>query len=196
MLIGASGTIGTAVKKALSAANDVIAVNHTSGDFTVDLGNPDSIKSLFGAVGAVDAIVCTAGLCNFAPLSQLSTEDYDLALNNKLMGQINLLRFGLASLNPGGSVTLTSGTASREPMLGTSVISMATAALESFVKAAALELDTLRLNVVVPSLVKESAAAMGWPTDGALSAENTAKAYVSAVNGSMHGESLLTAAYA
>jgi len=54
-------------------------------------------------------------------------------------------------------------------MPDTSAISMACAAIEAFVKAAALELQDIRLNVVSPIFVKESMAQMGLPTEGGLS---------------------------
>lgn len=191
LLIGASGTIGTAVNTALSNAHQVISANFSDGDYQVDLGKPESIQALFKAVGPVDAIISTAGLANFAPLDALSDTDYNLALENKLMGQINLIRYGQAALNSGGSITLTSGILSREPMPGSAVISMANGALESFVKAAALDITEHRVNVVAPRFVKETMAMMGMDTAGGLSAADTAQAYVQAVNGSMRGETII-----
>jgi len=190
LLIGASGTIGQAVAKALGAEHEVIAANYSGTGFTVDIGNQASIRALLEQVGKVDAIVSTAGLANFAPLNQLTDGDYELALNNKLMGQISLMRLGKEYLNEGGSVTLTSGVLAREPMPGSSVISMANGALESYVKASALELEDIRFNVVAPVFVKETMAMMGMDTDGGLSADDTAKAYVTAVTGAMHGQTL------
>ena len=64
-------------------------------------------------------------------------------------------------INDGGSITLTSGVLSREPMRGSVVVSMVNGALESFVKAAALEVDAFRINVVSPIFVKETMAMMG-----------------------------------
>ncbi|WP_286267137.1 short chain dehydrogenase [Thalassotalea atypica] len=190
LLIGASGTIGQAVAKALSNEHQVIAANYSGGDVNVDLGNKTSIQAMLDNVGKVDAIVSTAGLANFAPLAELSDADYELALANKLMGQVNLLRLGQNYLNDNGSVTFTSGILSREPMQGSAVIAMANGALESYVKAAALELDNVRINTVSPIFVKETMAMMGMDTEGGLSADDTAKAYVAAVTGSMTGETL------
>lgn len=190
LLVGASGTIGKAVEKALSAEHDVITANYSNGDVQVDLGDSVSIKQMFNSVGTVDAIISTAGLANFAPLNELDDQDYELALNNKLMGQINLIRLGKSSLKPWGSITLTSGILSRDPMPGSAVISMANGALESYVRAAAMELDNLRINVVAPAFVKETLIMMGMDPEGGLSAEDTAKAYVAAVTGDMHGKTL------
>lgn len=190
LLVGASGTIGKAVEKALSEDHSIITANYSGGDVQVDLGSPASIQAMFAKVGAVDAIISTAGVANFGAFEELTEADYALALQNKLMGQINLIRFGLASINTGGSITLTSGILSREPIPGSTVISMANGALESYVKAAVLELSSTRLNVVAPVFVKETMAMMGMDTDGGLSAADTAKAYVSAVTGNMTGQTL------
>lgn len=76
-------------------------------------------------------------------------------------------------------------------MIGSTAVSMVNGALESFVKAAALEIDSFRLNVVSPIFVKETMAMMGMDTEGGLSADDTAKAYVAAVTGSMHGATLI-----
>lgn len=190
LLIGASGTIGQAVAKALTNEHEVVAANYSGGDVNVDIGDKASIEAMFEKVGKVDAIVSTAGLASFAALNELTDADYQLALNNKLMGQINLMRLGQNYLNDNGSVTITSGVLAQEPMQGSSVISMANGALESFVKAASLELAHIRINAVSPIFVKETMAMMGMDTEGGLSAEDTAKAYVAAVTGSMSGETL------
>lgn len=190
LLIGASGTIGAAVETALKPEHTVISASFSGGDVQVDLGNTESINAMFNSVGKVDAVISTAGLASFATLNELTEADYQLALQNKLMGQINLIRIGQQFINTGGSVTLTSGVLSREPMHGSSVISMANGALESFVKAAALELDTLRVNVVAPIFVKETMAMMGMDTTSGLSAADTANAYVAAVTGDMSGKTL------
>jgi len=190
LLIGASGTIGKAVENALSKDHTIITANYTGGDVQVDLGNPESIQTMFANVGVVDAIISAAGLANFGAFRELTDADYELALQNKLMGQINLVRFGMASVNAGGSITLTSGILSRKPMPGSATISMVNGALESYAKAAALELDSLRLNVVAPVFVKETMAMMGMDTEAGLSAADTAKAYVSAVTGDMSGKTL------
>jgi len=190
LLVGASGTIGKAVEQALSEDHTVIGANYSGGEVQVDLGSPESIQAMFATVGPVDAVISTAGLANFGALNEFKDADYELALQNKLMGQINLFRLGKDSVNIGGSITLTSGVLSREPMQGSAIISMANGALESYAKAAALELDSLRLNIVAPAFVKETMAMMGMDTEGGLSAADTAKAYVSAVTGEMNGETL------
>ena len=190
LVIGATGTIGKAVADRLSNQHEVIAAGYRDGDVTVDLGNADSIKIMFEKTGPVDAVISTAGLANFGPLSEQSDADYTLALNNKLMGQVNLIRIGRDFVNNHGSITLTSGILSRQPMPGSASISMANGALESYVKAAALELENIRVNVVAPAFVKETMEMMGMDSTYGVSAVDTSIAYDVAVNGDMHGETL------
>lgn len=190
LLVGASGTIGKAISDSLSDNHHIISANFSDGDVKVDLGSPKSINEMFANVREVDAVISAAGLANFAPLDKLTDSDYELALGNKLMGQVNLVREGHSYIKQGGSITLTSGILSRYPMPGSASISMANGALESYTKAAALELDRYRLNVVAPAFVKETMAIMGMDTTSGISAADTAKAYVAAVTGTMHGETL------
>ncbi|HDY8071834.1 TPA: short chain dehydrogenase [Vibrio vulnificus] len=189
LIIGATGTIGQAVTEKL-ANHELILAGFDSGDVQVDLGDKASIQHMFETVGKIDAIVSTAGVANFGPLAMQSDDDYALALNNKLMGQVNLVRVGKDYVNQGGSITLTSGILSRHPMAGSASVSMVNGALESFVKAAALELERLRVNVVAPAFVKETMAKMGMDSTHGISASDTAKTYVAAVEGDMTGKTL------
>lgn len=189
LLIGSSGTIGSAVSALLGQhGHTVIGANYAEGDYQVDLSDKASIAALFQQVGKVDAIVSTAGLSRFGSLSALSDDDFALGLANKLMGQINLVREGLAYLNDGASITLTSGALAQTPMPGSAAISPVNAAIEGFVRAAALELPRgLRINAASPVFVTETAAAMGMDTRHTLSAATTAKTYLASVNGAMNG---------
>lgn len=189
LLIGSSGTIGSAVSALLGQhGHTVIGANYAEGDYQVDLSDKASIAALFQQVGKVDAIVSTAGLSRFGSLSALSDDDFALGLANKLMGQINLVREGLAYLNDGASITLTSGALAHTPMPGSAAISPVNAAVEGFVRAAALELPRgLRINAASPVFVTETAAAMGMATSHTLSAATTAKTYLASVNGGMSG---------
>lgn len=188
LVVGATGTIGKAVADALAENHTVIRAGYNDGDVRVDLGSKASIEAMYNSIGQVDAVVSTAGLAGFAPFSELDDAAYDLALQNKLMGQINLVRIGQAYISDGGSFTLTAGILSRNPMAGSVVISLANGALESFSKAAALELGRgLRVNTVSPVFVKETMEMMGMDSSSGLSAADTAKAYLAAVEGDLTG---------
>jgi NAD(P)-dependent dehydrogenase (short-subunit alcohol dehydrogenase family) len=139
----------------------------------------------------VDAIISAAGQAVFKPLAELSDADFDFSLRNKLMGQVNVVRFGLAALADNGSVTLTSGILAQDPQPGTTAISLVNAGLEGFARGAALEAPRgIRVNVVSPPWVAETLEAMGRPTTGGLPAAVVARAYVDSVEGKMTGQVL------
>ena len=94
IVIGATGTIGSAIVAALSARHDVVAVGNKSGAIRVDLASPGSIAQMFQAAGKFDALVSAAGRAAFASLDDLTDADFQLGLANKLMGQVNLVRIG------------------------------------------------------------------------------------------------------
>ena len=191
LVIGATGTIGAAVAQALEARHEVLRASHTRSALKVDLADPESIRRLYAKVGRMDAVVSVAGQAAFRPLLALSDADFTLGLNNKLMGQVNLGRFGVEVLAEGGSFTLTTGILSRQPMPGGAAISMVNAGLEGFVRAAALDLPLgLRINAVAPGWVRETLVAMKMDPIPGVPAALVAQTYVKAVEGSMTGQIL------
>jgi NAD(P)-dependent dehydrogenase (short-subunit alcohol dehydrogenase family) len=192
LLVGATGTIGQAVVAALGGRHEVIPASRNKAHEKVDVSDPDSIRALLKRVGRVDAIVSAAGLAAFKPLGELADADFAFSIGNKLMGQVNLTRFGLASLADNGSMTLTSGSLSRHPTPGSAAISLVNAGLEGFTRAAALEAPRgIRVNVVSPPWVTETLQAMGRPpVPGALPAVVVARSYVESVEGKITGQVL------
>jgi NAD(P)-dependent dehydrogenase (short-subunit alcohol dehydrogenase family) len=188
IVVGATGTIGKSVAKLLMAEHSVVKVAFKSGDFRVDITRKESVEQLFREVGPFDALVCAAGVARFAPLNELSDQDFQLGLNSKLMGQVNLVRVALNHIADNGSITLTSGVLSQQPMPGSSSISMINAGIEGFVRAAALEMPRgIRINAVSPPWVKETLAALGMDTSIGMPAERVAQAYRSSITGARSG---------
>ena len=73
------------------------------------------------------------------------------------MGQINLVLIGQHYINPKGSFTLISGALSNDPQRQFANASAANAAVEGFVRAAAIELDNgIRINAVSPTVIERS----------------------------------------
>jgi NAD(P)-dependent dehydrogenase (short-subunit alcohol dehydrogenase family) len=188
LLIGATGTIGRAVAAALSKHNLILA-SHTKAPEKVDLTDPSSIQALLKRVGSVDAIISTAGSGAWKPLAELTDEDFASSLKNKLMGQVNVARYGFASLTDGGSITLTSGVLAQKPMVNGAAISLVNSGLEGFARAAALEAPRgIRVNVVSPPWVSETLEAMGQDPNYGLRAAVVARSYVESVEGPANGE--------
>ena len=157
LLIGANGTVGSAVKAELAPRHEVISIGRTRGDFQVDISDSASIRSLFEQTGQFDALICAAGSVNFVPLGDMSASDFELGLRDKLMGQVNLLLIGREYANDGASFTFTSGILNRDPIRTGASAALVNGALDAFVKAAAIELPRdLRINAVSPTVLLEA----------------------------------------
>ncbi|MGD1076501.1 MAG: short chain dehydrogenase [Thermodesulfovibrionales bacterium] len=191
VVIGATGTIGRAVVQAIENRHEVIPVSFSKSAITVDIADKTSITKMFVTIGRVDAVISAAGLAKFGPMDSLTDADFSLGLDNKLMGQVNLVRLGIDHVNDGGSFTLTSGILSRKPMKGSSAISLVNSALEGFGRAAALEMPRgIRMNVVSPNWVTDTLKVFKMDPSIGTPIEVVARAYVQALEGLMNGEVL------
>lgn len=182
VVVGATGTIGREVIRALAPGNEIVEVSRSHTPITVDISDPASIREMYRRVGTVDAVVSAAGKAMRRPLLQLTDEDFEISLRHKLMGQVNLVRYGIESVNDGGSFTLTSGILARRPMPGSEALSMVNIGLEGFARAAALELPRgIRINVVSPPWITETLQQLKMTGVPGLPASEVALAYVEAV---------------
>lgn len=190
IIVGGTGTIGKAVAQELTQRHTVITVGHSSGDFQVDIKDSKSIDALYKAIGSFDALVAATGEVHFGPLTEFTKEQYQVGLDSKLMGQINLVLTGLRYINNGGSFTLTSGILSHDPIRFGSSAAMVNGAIDSFVKSAAIEMsDNLRINAVSPSILSESIDSYGPYFRGfePTPASRVALAYSKSVEGAQTG---------
>jgi NAD(P)-dependent dehydrogenase (short-subunit alcohol dehydrogenase family) len=139
---------------------------------------------MYRSIGKVDAVVCAAGQARFSPLAQLSDADFRFCLDNKLMGQVNVVRFGFEHLADRGSFTVTTGILAQAPMPGSAAISLVNAGREGFVRAAALEAPRgIRVNAVSPPWITETLQALKMDTSHGLPAAVVARTYVTSVTG-------------
>jgi NAD(P)-dependent dehydrogenase (short-subunit alcohol dehydrogenase family) len=191
LIIGGKGTIGKRVYDFLSKKHDIIIGARNSGDVVVDIAKSDSIERMFESVGEIDAVACIAGEAKWAPFDSMSEDDFHIGVRSKLMGQVNLVRVGRNFLNAGGSFTLTTGILADHPVLQTTSAAMVNGAIHSFVKAVAAELTNgIRINVVSPGLVEDSAAKYGayFPGHTPVSMEKVIDGYIKSIEGSGTGE--------
>lgn len=195
-LVGASGTLGSAVHKALAPRHDVITGGRSSGDIRIDLADAASIVAAFDETGAIDAVVSCAGHVTFAPFADFAPENFGaskhtLALSDKLLGQVNLTHAAMKVLKPRGSVTLISGILSDNFIIGGVSASMTNGALESFVRAASIEAgQDRRVNIVSPTLFEESVSQYGafFPGFIPVPVARAAQAFVRSVEGAETGQ--------
>ena len=189
IVIGGTGTIGSAVVEALQGRHEVIAASRR-GEPRADLADARTIATLFERYDNVDAVVCCAASAPLASLTDTSEEQFLASVTPKLLGQVGLTIQAAARLRDGGSITLTSG-AIPEGTAGAAGGAMVNAGLEAFVRAAAPELPRgLRLNAVSPGWVAETLTALGMDATEGVPAAEVASAYAAAVEGDLRGEIL------
>ncbi|MDX5373309.1 MAG: short chain dehydrogenase [Pseudomonadaceae bacterium] len=191
ILVGASGTIGQAIDCELRERHDIVRVGRNSGELQVDITDPASIRRLFEQTGPFDALISAAGNAHFGALEELTAKEFAVGLDDKLMGQVNLVLIGREFANDGASFTLTSGVLSEDPIRYGAAVSTVNAALDGFVRAAAIELPRgLRINGVSPTILEESLPAYGPYFRGfkAVPAATVALAYAKSAEGRQTGQ--------
>lgn len=157
VVIGATGTIGNAVVHELSPRHEIIAVGKNSGDLQCDITDEKRVRELFQTVGEFDALVSTVGNVHFGAFEKMTNDLYQIGLQDKLMGQVNLVLIGREYIKDKGSFTLTSGILAYDPIYSGTSASMVNGAIEAFVHAASIEMPrSLRINVVSPTIILEA----------------------------------------
>jgi NAD(P)-dependent dehydrogenase (short-subunit alcohol dehydrogenase family) len=191
IVIGATGTVGKPIVAALQERHEVVKVGSKSGDHQVDIKDSGSIRKLFEKTGRFDALVSCVGKVHFGDFAKLTENEVAIGLKDKLMGQVNLVLIGRDYANDNGSFTLTSGVLSHDPIRFGACASLVNGAIDCFVRAAAIELPRgLRINVISPGLLDESAVALGDYFRGheTVPGKRVANAYVKSVEGRLTGQ--------
>ncbi|GAB3517854.1 short chain dehydrogenase [Photobacterium alginatilyticum] len=209
LVIGATGTIGSALVESLKQGNkdndiQVIAVGRGTKpdsavklDYIADFENIDSIEAVLKEQGTVDAIVNFAGTAALGKVfgdESMTSDEYNIGFQSKLMGQVKLAKLAVDYLAPGGSITLTSGETSSVPVLGMTAAGMVNAAIDTFVQGAALELtDGKRINSVSPGMIKQSMELIpGADTTGTVDLKKVVQTYCEVImDSSINGQKLV-----
>lgn len=184
LIIGATGTIGREVVAQLESKHEIITAGTKSGDVQVDITDADSIRATLASIDNLDAVVSATGKVAFKTFDQLTRSEWDIGINSRLMGQINLTQIASEYLNDGGSVTLTGGIISDHPIAPGVSAATLNGALQHFAKAAANILPRgIRVNVVSPTVVTESLEKFAhvFPGFHSMDAKDVAKYYVRSV---------------
>jgi NAD(P)-dependent dehydrogenase (short-subunit alcohol dehydrogenase family) len=191
LLVGATGRLGTAVGRALTGrGHQVITVGRTSGDVRGDITDPEQTAEVFARVGDLDAVASAAGDVPYKSVVDMKPEDYLSAYRGKVAAQLELVRQGTQHVAERGSFTLIAGILNREPIVTGSAAAMVNGAVESFVRAAAIELAPQRINAVSPTVFAESMAAYGhlFPGVTPVAVDLAAAAYVRSIEGAETGQ--------
>jgi NAD(P)-dependent dehydrogenase (short-subunit alcohol dehydrogenase family) len=191
LLVGGTGLLGRAVHTTLARRHQVVVTSRSTADLSVDITQPESIAALYRQGGMFDAVACAAGEVPWAALEDLTYDALLRGAQNKLLGQVELVRQGITHLSPAGSFTLISGVLADEPVPGGTTAAVVNGALESFVRVAAIELpQRQRINVVSPTVFAEALDTFDtvFPGFDPVPVERAARAYVKSIEGAQTGQ--------
>ncbi|MEM8795763.1 MAG: short chain dehydrogenase [Pseudomonadota bacterium] len=191
IVVGANGDIGRAVTEELGKRHEIVSVGRKSGDYQIDISDFYDVRGLYRSVGVFEAVVSCAGDATFVPLQEFTQTTFMVGLQQKVMGQINLVLAGLELIAEAGSFTVTSGVLDRDPIKNGTNAATANGALAGFVKGAAIEMPRgLRVNVVSPGLLEifEPRYGAWFPGHKPVSSADVARAYAKSVEGALTGQ--------
>ena len=191
LIVGGAGTVGKAAATELGRRHEIVRAGRSSGDITVDVMSEDSVKAMYEKLGKVDAVVTCVGHVHFGPVASMTPEQFRKGLDDKLMGQVNLVLLGMNNINDNGSFTLTSGVLDRDPVRQGASAAAVNGAIGAFAKGAAVEMPRgLRINVVSPGLLEDSAVKYDgfFPGHEPVSAARVGLAYAKSVDGALTGQ--------
>jgi NAD(P)-dependent dehydrogenase (short-subunit alcohol dehydrogenase family) len=170
VILGGSSGIGLATAKSVAgegAKTVIVSSNQQrinqaltqlpegSTGFAVDLTDEQQIKTFFTKLGAFDHLVYTAGeSLQLVAIANAVLSDAQQFFNLRYWGAFMAVKYASPNINVGGSITLTGGVASLRPGSGWSLGSSICAAMEGFMRAMAIELAPVRVNLVSPGVVK------------------------------------------
>jgi NAD(P)-dependent dehydrogenase (short-subunit alcohol dehydrogenase family) len=170
VIVGGTSGIGLAIARASIAAGATVIVassRQSSVDAAladlgpsasgqpVDVQDTDAVGRFFDALGDIDHLVYTAGeALSLMPISDLDLDRARGFFQTRYFGALNSVHGAVPHLRPGGSVTLTSGSAGERPGAGWALAASVCGAIASLTRALAVELAPIRVNAVAPGVVR------------------------------------------
>jgi len=127
----------------------------TAKGYAIDLSREANIQAFFDRTGPFDHLVYTAG--ENLRLQTIDATEIGNArhfFDLRFWGAFAAVKYAAAKINQGGSINLTSGIASLRPGKGWSVASAICGAMEGLVRAMAVELAPIRVNSVMPGVIR------------------------------------------
>ena len=167
-LLAAQGAVVAVVGHDLDNARETVdAISARGGEavaFEAELAEPDSVASLFEQVrrhwDRLDVVVANAGINGvWAPLEELSVEDWNHTLSVNLTGTFLTVKHSLPLLRAagGGAVVVTSSVNGTRMFsnAGASAYATSKAGQVAFAKMLAVELgpEKIRVNVICPGSI-------------------------------------------
>jgi 3-oxoacyl-[acyl-carrier protein] reductase len=179
VVTGASKGIGAGIAKRFGEAGASVVVNYASSregaDKVVaeitkgggkaiavkaDVSRAGDVKKLFDetkrAFGKLDVLVNNAGVFRFAPLEQVTEEEFHREFNINVLGTLLATKEALNHFNGSGSVINVSSVVSTSPVPNSSVYSSTKGAVDTLTIELSRELAprNIRVNVIAPGGVE------------------------------------------
>jgi 3-oxoacyl-[acyl-carrier protein] reductase len=179
VVTGASKGIGAGIAKRFGAAGASVVVNYASSregaDKVVaeikkeggkaiavkaDVSKADEVKQLFEetkrAFGKLDVLVNNAGVFRFAPLQDVTEDEFHREFNINVLGTLLATKEALNHFNGSGSVINISSVASTSPVPNSSIYSSTKGAIDTLTIGLSRELAPrkIRVNVIAPGGVE------------------------------------------
>lgn len=183
VVTGASKGIGAGIAKRFGEAGASVVVNYASSKegadkvvaeitknvgkaiaVKADVSKAPEVKKLFEetkrAFGKLDVLVNNAGVFRFAPLEQLSEEEFHREFNINVLGTLLATKEALNHFNGSGSVINLSSVVSKSPIPNSSVYSATKGAVDTLTVGLSRELAprNIRVNVIAPGGVETEGA--------------------------------------
>jgi len=145
----------------LAAASEQLARTLPAGGGTddrfaaivADIGDRAQLGRLFEETGKLSHLVVTAADLPYGPVGTLTEDDMMRAVKSKVTGPLQAAQLAAQRISGPGSITFTSGIAAYRPIPGGALGAIVNGAIESMVRALALELAPVRVNAVSPGWV-------------------------------------------
>ena len=178
VVTGASKGIGAEIARQLGARGASVVVNYSSSKADADkvaaeitgsggkavvvqanVSQEADIQRLFAetkrAFGKLDILINNAGVYDFAPLDDITAENFHRQFNLNVLGLILATREAVKLMNGGGSIVNISSVVARLALPSSTVYAATKAAVDSITRTLAAELGPrrIRVNAVNPGMV-------------------------------------------
>lgn len=137
----------------LEAARAELGAPDRLSAMTADIGDRAHVARLFERVGTLSHLVVTAADFPYGAAVTLTEDSMMRAVRSKVLGPLFAAQQVVTRMAEAGSITFTSGVAAYRPLPGGALAATVNGALESMVRALALELAPIRVNAVSPGWI-------------------------------------------
>ncbi len=131
-------------------ARAAATVGPDTRSYALDGADGDAVEAMCADLGVIDHLVSFTGDQPAAPIGETTHDLVVQALDARVWTARNVCVSAVARMPEHGSLTFCSGLSAVRPRAGRAAGAVATAALESLVRAMALELAPIRVNTIRP----------------------------------------------